>query len=239
MDRFFIIFNDISNEDVGVHVKQRPNIPSPKERVTVTPRSGGEDLHKHTGIYEDMQIEIEFSYKDELNFNEVWRQFKKWLFRYNDNKLRLSDDLDYFYKVCNVEISENARQELWEFGGTTVTFLVKPHSYLMCGLRSIVIDNNSSYYNPYEKALPNYVIEGEGNLYLTVNGNKVEINVGQKVEVNTELKKCFKSNEMINLSLVTGSFEDLYLQEGNNTFSWSVKSGKITKVTIIPNLREL
>jgi hypothetical protein len=37
------------------------------------------------------------------------------------------------------------------------------------------------------------------------------------------------------LPLVTGKFEDLYLQEGNNTITYSAGSGTINNIKLIPN----
>ena len=50
--------------------------------------------------------------------------------------------------------------------------------------------------------------------------------------MNTELGLCFR-NGVINNVALKGSYADMYLQEGDNTFVWS---GNF-KIYIIPNWR--
>lgn len=235
---FYMILNNKTNNDIGVDIIKRPSIPAPKEKVKVIEIDGRENLYIKTGIYEDITFTIDFNYSSEKNFNQVWRNFKKWLLKPEDNKLIFSDDLDYFYKVNNIEIFENARQELYEFGSTTVNITVNPYMYEINGLDSVL--NPSSIYNQGCLSKPLYRIKGEGNITIKVNGVDILINIGQEAVINTDLQQCFKADQLINLVIRQGSFEDLYLQEGNNTFIYTVATGgRIDSIEIIPNYRTL
>lgn len=235
---FYMILNNKTNNDIGVDIIKRPSIPAPKEKVKVIEIDGRENLYVKTGIYEDITFTIDFNYSSEKNFNQVWRNFKKWLLKLEDNKLIFSDDLDYFYKVNDIEIFENARQELYEFGSTTVNITVNPYMYEINGLDSVL--NPSSIYNQGCLSKPLYRIKGEGNITIKVNGVDILINIGQEAVINTDLQQCFKADQLINLVIRQGSFEDLYLQEGNNTFVYTVATGgRIDSIEIIPNYRTL
>lgn len=100
-------------------------------------------------------------------------------------------------------------------------------------------------YNEYEIAKPTYIIKGEGAIRLIINNETttyatVMINVGQEVTINTELELCFKNDQMINLALEQGSFQDLYLQEGMNVINYYVgNGGALTSIEIIPNWKTI
>lgn len=243
MDDFFVVLGGISNNDIaGISIAEVPSIPAPVERVNVYNRANNSDLYESTGIFEDITFSLKLNYcKDDLyEFNSVWRELKKWLLRRKSNKLQFSDDMQHFYLIKKIEMSELARQELYEFGSTTVLITTEAYSYLESGLDPfLVYKTGSILFNDYEESRPKFIIKGDGYLTLTINSKDIKVNVGQQVTIDTKLEMCFKNDTLINLPFENGTFEDMYLREGKNTISYSLISGSIESVEIIPNLREL
>ena len=89
-------------------------------------------------------------------------------------------------------------------------------------------------YNPYMKAQPVYKIYGNGIATLEVNGNRVTAEVSGQLNIDTKLGICYNAaNEISNASL-TGEYEGLYLEEGDNRFKHTAGY----KVALVPNWRE-
>lgn len=72
-------------------------------------------------------------------------------------------------------------------------------------------------------------------LTLTVNGKKVTANVGQNLTIDTELMMAYREDGTIQNTALTGDYEELFLQPGDNTITFS--SGFI--VSIVPRWRIL
>lgn len=230
-NNFFMIFNESTNRDINVDIINRPSIPAPIEIVNEFFVEGKGKVYEHTGVYNDVVIPINFNYVDERNFNETWRKLKKWLLKVNNNELQFSDDLEYFYKVNKVEMSSNAREEMWEFGNTTVNFTVSPYQYLKAGQNEFQLPQKLN--NEFEVSKPVYKILGEGLLTLNVNGNIITANVGQNLIIDTERELCYRIDGTYNNISLSGKYKDMHLKEGDNTFSYS---GNFD-IKIIPNWR--
>lgn len=240
IDSFYTSIDNISNCDLGVSVKERIFIPMPTERVITTPRNGGSDLHQHTGIYEDVEFTVKYNFYEKLDcFEDKWRNFKRWILKSSGKKFSKSDDESHFYIIINSEMSYNSRQEIAEFGETEIKFTVRPYAYLWEGTNEVDIKNTPKYYNQYEKTNPIFKIEGEGNINIILNGKTYNINVGQSVTIDVEKGRCYKNGELIPLALRKGYIKDMVLEEGLNTFNYSVSDGYINKIIMIPNLKEL
>ena len=82
---------------------------------------------------------------------------------------------------------------------------------------------------------PIYKISGNGTCILTVNGKNMSATVGQNLTIDTDLMIAYRTDGDINNIAVTGNYEDLWLQEGENTIS--ITSGY--DLSIIPNWRTL
>ena len=82
---------------------------------------------------------------------------------------------------------------------------------------------------------PVYKIYGNGEITLEVNGNRVTADVSGQLNIDTKLGICYNAaNEISNASL-TGEYEGLYLEEGENIFIYS----EGFRVVLVPNWREL
>ena len=95
------------------------------------------------------------------------------------------------------------------------------------------ITDFENIYNPYSVSHPEYLIIGEGNCTLTVNGKTMEANVGQNLTINTDLMLAYRKDGEMQNTQVTGNYEDLYLAEGENQISISAGF----EMTVIPNWR--
>lgn len=180
---------------------------------------------------DDISIEVEFNFiSSKSKWNDSFRKAKTWINNFNENKLKFSDDLGYFYRVNKVEISTSERVYK-KLGKFTVTFTCEPYMYLEDGTRAIALP--TLLYNFYEKTQPIYVVEGEGLFSMQINGKEIKANVGQNLTIDTKLGLCYRKDGTMQNTALTGNYEDMYLQNGENTFSYT--SG--FKVSIIPNWR--
>ena len=67
---------------------------------------------------------------------------------------------------------------------------------------------------------PIYRIVGEGLLTLNINGKSIKANVGQELIIDTDKGLCYRDGIINNVAL-KGNYQDMYLLEGENTFSWT------------------
>lgn len=230
--KYYIVFNGQTNIDTGVLIKTRPSKPSPTMKYEEIEAPGRDGLlYKEKG-YGDIDISISFNFvsKTPEKWDKDFRKVKKWLLGNEDKNLKFSDDLEVFYKVNKVTI-ETPERVMKRLGRFTVTFTCEPYVYLEDGKDEINLTNNIYNYN--ETSKPIYLIYGEGYLNLNVNGKVINVNVGQKIIIDTNLGLCFREDGSINNVALKGIYKDLYLKEGENTFSWT---GSF-QIKIIPNWR--
>lgn len=219
---------------LGLIVMHRPSIPAPVEKYTEVEIPGRDGtFFKKEKTYNDLPIEVELNFKDTPNkWAEAYRAAKKWILNQETtNKLQMPDDQEYFLRVKKAEIIESERLAK-VIGKIKVQFICEPYFYLNEGEKEVAL--KSELFNNYEKTEPIYRIVGEGFCTIVANGNTVKVNVGQEIIVNTKLGLCYKGAEVKNINMV-GKFDDLKLNSGTNTFSWT--NG--FNIYVIPNWRSL
>lgn len=231
MREYDVEFAGYTAKQILLHVVKRPSIPSPEieyETFSVPGRDG--DLHIKKGV-KDIEIPIELNYigKPEEWFSR-FRKAKKWLLG-KGGKLRFGDDENHFYNVKKVTIDTNERICL-EIGRFTAVFTCAGYCYLTEGAKEREIEE--CLFNPYETCHPTYKIVGEGMCYLTINGKRLSANVSGNVTIDTERMLAYREDGLLKNTIIAGDYEDLYLNEGENTISFSGGECKI-----IPNWREL
>ena len=145
-----------------------------------------------------------------------------------------SDMPDYFFKVKKVEI-DDALRKYGIYGNLTAEFTCEPGIYLKSGEKAQTVVSGAKLKNPHSVCSPLYKISGEGVLTLTVNGKKVTANVGQNLTIDAELMMAYRQDGTIQNTALTGDYEELFLQPGDNTITFS--SG--FTVSIIPRWRIL
>ncbi len=233
MRKFYILYNNRRNSELGVSIVKRPNIPTSNKRyeeVEIEGRDG--KLYRDLNSKEDINISIEFNFssKDPNEFHTKVRKIKRWLKSDIDNKLVFSDDIYFYYKVKKVEIDDIERS-LKRKGKFTVVFTCEAYQYLLEGANLQEI--KAEIYNDYDIAKPVYHIYGNGTFEFIVNDNSMLVDVDGMMIIDTDLRLAYNEFGVNKNTSVSGDYEDLYLIEGNNTFE--IPTGYI--VDIIPNWR--
>ncbi|NFN17828.1 phage tail protein [Clostridium botulinum] len=234
---YSIAFNKRCNLDLDLEIIKRPIIPFPTKRITpkdVPGHDGSYYIDEET--YEDMIIPIEFNFvENDLDIiKSKVRNIKKWIDNIEDEKLILSDDPEMFYKVCKVELSEIAYEDLYEIQKFTVNFIVRPYQYTLKGQKQLELKN--ILFNHYSISKPTYIIIGNGQCTFKVNDTIINCTVTNRLTINTEFDKILESNGSFAIGKTNiKSMQNLYIKHGKNTFSWS--SG--FKAYIITNLRTI
>ena len=227
-----IEFNDVLGSSMKIFATNYPSIPAAVEKVNETEIPGRDGaLHLRTGTFEQTEIPIEFNYigKEEL-WNERWREAKKWLSATNA-ELRFGDDAEHFYKISKVVLEANQRVSR-RIGKFVAKFITKDGlSYMTSGKQQV--DHAEVNFNPGIISKPIYIISGEGLCVLTVNGKSMKVNVSDNIVINTELMISYRLDGVSQNIMVSGNYEELYLQEGKNDIS--ITDGFTCK--IIPNWR--
>ena len=229
--KYGIILDEEISSEMGVSIITRPSIPTPLRQYNETEVKGKNGkLYEDLGTYEDIDIVVKcnFASKELDEWNDIYRKVKNWI--KDKQKLRFADDLSYFYAINKIEI-DSPERVIKRIGRFNLKISCKPFMNLESGLEEMQIASN--IYNDYEEARPTYKILGEGLLTLTINGVGITANIGQNLTINTEKGLCYRIDGTPNNIALTGDYKDLYLKEGNNTFTWS--NG--FTITVVPNWR--
>lgn len=202
------------------------------ENISVAGKKG--TLTKRTGIYTDTIISNKMEYVSESReLSETERiVLTEWL--KSTKTVSYSDMPDYFFKVKKVEI-DDALRKYGIYGNMTAEFTCEPGIYLKSGEKAQTVVSGAKLKNSHSVCSPLYKISGEGVLTLTVNGKKVTANVGQNLTIDTELMMAYRQDGTIQNTALTGDYEDLFLQPGDNIITFS--SG--FTVSIVPRWRIL
>lgn len=224
MANYFIIYNDSTNLDVNLLVINRPSKPAPVMEYEEVKVPGGKTLYREKG-YGDIEITVSFNFMSKYSWDKDFRKIKQWLLSKVNNKLKFSDDLEVFYRVNKVTI-ETPERVMKKVGRFNVTFICDPLTYIEENERELP----QALYNDYLVAKPIYRIVGEGYLTMNINNKTIKANVGQELIIDTDKGLCYRKGIINNVAL-EGKYADMYLQEGNNTFSWT--NG--FKIYILPN----
>lgn len=238
LPKYNVYFNNDDMLNIGIYAVKRPNIPIPERNVDEKELKGRDGtVTTDYGTYKNISIDIEFNFIDIKDFYERVRIINKWLNQIKDNKLRVIDNPNYFYKVKYTRYKDIIREYKVK-GSFVVSFICDPFQYSYFGQEEIVISNNTIIDNPsYILAKPIIKVWGIGIVTLYINSKPLIINLGQNITIDCELKEAFKivngNKEFINTTL-TGKYP--VLEEGENTISYT---GNITKISIIPSWRIL
>ena len=226
MGKYFIVYNDKANIDVNLLVTTRPSKPAPDMEYEEVKVPGGKTLYREKG-YRDIDITVSFNFMSKNTWDKDFRNIKSWLLGKGSNKLKFSDDLEVFYQVNKVTI-DTPERIMRKLGRFNVTFTCEPYVYIDEAER----DLSTLLYNNYIVSKPIYRIVGEGYLTFNINNKVIKVNVGQELIIDTDKGLCYREGIVNNIAL-EGRYEDMYLVEGENTFSWT----QGFKIYILPNWR--
>lgn len=225
-----VSFKDGKSTDYRILPIKRPNIPAPEKRVSEITIPGRDSvLLQEDGTYKPIVIPIEFNFMSAPDeWSDTYRKAKKWLS--GSGELIFSDDPDYYYRaiLCKITDSERISRQIGTF---TAEFTCLPHMYIRDGKNPKEVKDILS--NPYEKSQPIYLITGNGTCTLTVNGKTMNATVGQNLTIDTERMIAYRADGDLMNTSVSGDYEDLYLNPGENTVSISSGFG----LKVIPNWR--
>lgn len=223
---YHITFAGETNEAHGLLIYQRPDIRVAEESIATYSIPGREaDLVERSGSYAPVEIEVIFNYATAAErWNAVHREAILWLRK--SGNLQFSDDAEAYRKVLYVVIDENARSYK-RIGKFTATFVCKPGIYMVSGAAFTEISQLAeaaggttySLQNDYSACRPVYRLTGNGNCELIVNGKMMTAAVTDNLTIDTDLKIAYRSAGMVTNTAVTGDYDDLVLEPGENTIS--------------------
>lgn len=201
-------------------VVKRPDIPAPVIDYTEKDIPGVDGKYYiRENTVQDIVIPIEFNF---MGYPKEWfsyfREAKSWLFQRGINALKFGDDTEYFYKVKKVEIG-TAERLGYEIGKFTANFYCSGYNYRIDGTEEY--DAEDVQYNPYEICRPVYCVRGNGTFLMEVNGKKFSAEVRKELYIDTERWIAYDKDKKICNEAVTGDYEDMYINPGENSISKS------------------
>lgn len=218
MGRFDVQFNDVWGSELQIYAVRCPAIPAPSERITEHEIPGRDGkIYVKSGTYEPTEITIEFNYIGKAEeWGKRWREAKKWLSAHDTN-LKITDDDQFYYKISRVKLATNERVSS-KIGKFSAVFITKDGlMYHENGKKKKKLSEIEN--NPGITSKPSFYITGEGECALNVNGKKVTINVENNIVIDTERMLAYQENGTLKNVSLSGNYEDLYLQPGENIIS--------------------
>lgn len=208
-----IQYNGITGASLGLLLYDYPEFSGAGKSYSTFPIVGGRGELVGTDDYiSNLVISCTFSIKSEA-FAQKIRQVKKWLS--GTGELILSDSADVFYRVLKIDY-DSIERELKRFGTFTVKFTCTPYEFLRTGKTPIEPDAYGTVQNPGDVSRPVYLISGNGDCTLTVNGNSMKAVVTDNLTIDTEKMLSYRTDGTIQNTAVTGDYEQLFLLEGTN-----------------------
>ena len=229
--RDYIILNGVnSNTITGLLISTLPPITKPKQRTQIEEINGRDGDIVTTLGYSAYDKEIQIGLYGDFDIEDVITFFN------GSGTVIFSNEEDKYY---NYQIIDQIDYEkLIRFKTAKVKMHVQPFKYSAVeGTRTftitneeeITINNSGNYVSK-----PVVTINGTGTINLEVNGYEVlVINLGDSantVTIDTANMEAYNQNtgELMNRD-VTGDYDNLYLNAGSNTISWT---GTITQIQI-------
>lgn len=227
-----IIRNGHTNTEIGILVRERPSIPSAEYNYTEVKIPGRDgSIFKEDGTVSDITITVPFTFAENpQRWQERFRTARRWLMRKDDTELILSDELEYFYHVKHTKINAAERQ-VKEVGEFDVEFTCEGYRYRIDGKAEYTPEE--VFYNPYDRSRPVYLITGEGECILQVNGSQMKANVGQNLVIDTDRLMAYRKDGKLMNTSVYGDYAELHLLPGENT----VYISRGFDLKVIPNWR--
>jgi len=232
----FIFNGKDSFQNFGIYIEKRPNLPSPKRRVSYIEVPGRDSaLRRDEGTYEDITLSVECSLIGDP-YSKI-SSIKSWLLNSGESDLIFSyqPERKYIAQVVNSIDFEVVLKITSHF---VILFNCQPFQYAVDNT-PIIATANTTMTNPgTANALPIIKVNGTGAGALIVNEKAVSFSdIDESVILNSEIQETYKDtgSELINKNgTKTGDFP--MLLPGENTISFSEN---ITSLEITPNWRWL
>jgi len=235
----FIFNGKDSYKDFGILIEKRPNVPSPKRRVSYISIPGrNSSLRYDEETYEDITLSVECAALG--NIQDRIDDIKAWLIGSGESDLIFSyqSDKKYIAQVVNSIDFEIILKITSRF---VIIFNCKPFKYsvmnevinVASGMGASIFNRGTVKSRPIIKAYCN------GNGSFNINGRKVELTDIDKdfVVIDSELEEAYFVEDGVLLNAnnnMAGEFP--FLDVGNNIVTFD---GGVTKLEITPNWRWL
>lgn len=221
--------------DFGIIISKRPNLPSPKRRVSYIDVPGRDsNLRYDEGTYDDITLSVECTIKGE-NLIERLDAIKAWLYGAGETDLLFSFQADKKYRAQVVN-SIDIKQAFRIYSSFVLVFNCRPFKYDTSTTLFTITQSGSMIINPGTlKSEPVIFVYGSGNISMKVNDTTVSITgLAGKIILDSFLQDAYSdTGENLNTK-VNGEF--VTLKPGSNKFEWT---GSVTKIEIVPNWRWL
>ena len=225
-----------SYDDFGILIAKRPDLPSPKRRVSTINIPGRDsNLRFDEKTYEDITLTVECSVKDNLNVADKIDDIKAWLFGTGESDLIFSFQADKKY-IAQVVNAIDFKQVYRYFSQFPIIFNCRPFKYAVENNTLTINTSGTAVINPGTiESEPVISIYGSGDIVFKINGVQINLqDITEKFIVNSVMQDCYDDAGNNLNGKMTGEF--LKLKPGENIIEWS---GSITKVELLPNWRWL
>lgn len=226
--RGYFTYAGTDSSAYGCVIQTRPSYIAPErvvERFSVRGRSG--DLLIDTGSYANVDV----SYSVFVP-HDTAVPFINWI-KGQVGYQRLEDTYnpEVFRKAACISTFE-AENIFDQFNRTEIVFNCKPQRYLKSGETAITYTSKpQTLNNEYEEALPLIVINGSGNVTLSINNNSASIaGLSGSITLDAETQNCYNGTTNLN-NTVTLTNRFPVLEKGANSITWT---GSVTSVVITP-----
>ena len=229
--RNYIILNGVnSNTLTGLLISKLPPITKPKQRTQIEEIDGRDGDIVTTLGYGAYDKTIDIGLYGDFDIEDIMTYFN------SSGTVTFSNEEDKYYNYQVVDQIDFDR--LIRFRTAKVKMHVQPFKYSTVeGVRTfnitnqtqITINNSGNYVSK-----PVISITGSGTINLSVNGYEVlVIELGEDattITIDTANMEAYNQNtsQLMNRD-VTGDYDNLYLNAGSNTISWT---GTITQIQI-------
>lgn len=205
---------DIYLDDVKVNniiVIKRYNVPSPQRAVDVVNVQGRTPLYIDRGFINDVEVKFTLGFITQVSLRNIQAEVFKRIFNNAiGKKLVVGDDMEHYRKVKHVIVSDTVTEGTM-YNHFDVTFICDPIRY-MVNSPVITFTGQTTFRNAFISR-PVYIITGEGNCTITLNGKSVTINVGGSVTIDTDKMLAYNGTNWSNYRVI-GSLEDLKIDTG-------------------------
>lgn len=206
-----IEYNGFTPENFGAFLPDYPQISSAKrqyETITVPNMDG--NLITTDDYYDNITINCTIALVHKKLLYKL-DDMRRWL--RGTGRLKLSDLQDRYYEVLAVD-TEDMERHLRRYGTFNAVFTCYPYAFLNSGAKAA--DYRELRRNPYDMCKPTYIIRGNGDCTITVNGRRFKATVGQEITIDSRRMLAYKSRGtgLLNTS-VAGDYEDLWIDNGD------------------------
>lgn len=206
--------------DFGLVMEKYPDIPAAVKvynKYQIPGRAG--ELIQDTKTKQNIVITCELTVlekpKDQLEYRDYIRNINRWL--NGSGWVQFSDEQDTRYRVLTTQVQVSERITPI-YGKISVQFTIEPYEYVNSGF----IEHNirDFTFNGYDLCKPLYLIEGNSEGTITVNGVQFQIRSIERLTIDSALMLAWSTADgVVKNQAVAGDYEDLWLPYGDNTIT--------------------